>query len=54
MLDRLNIPKRPLVHDELQKEEDEDVVVIQPKTEAAGESEEKDEGEEDKGEVTVH
>jgi hypothetical protein len=31
LLDRLNIPKRPLVHDELQKEEDEDVVVIQPK-----------------------
>ncbi len=55
LLDRLNIPKRPLVHDELQKEEeDENVVVIQPKKEAAGESEEKDEGEEDKGEVTVH
>jgi hypothetical protein len=40
LLDRLNIPKRPLVHDELQKEEDEDVVVIQLKTEAGEGSEE--------------
>ncbi|MBZ5688200.1 MAG: hypothetical protein LAP86_24555 [Acidobacteriia bacterium] len=42
LLDRLNIPKRPLVHDELQKEEDEDVMVIQPKKQAE-ESENKDE-----------
>jgi hypothetical protein len=42
LLDRLNIPKRPLVHDELQKEEDEDVMVIQPKKEA-GDSEESSE-----------
>ena len=40
LLDRLNIPKRPLVHDELQKEEDEDVVVIQPKLESVEGSEE--------------
>jgi hypothetical protein len=40
LLDRLNIPKRPLVHAELQKEEDEDVAVIQPKTEAGESSEE--------------
>lgn len=55
LLDRLNIPKRPLVHDELQKEEDEDVMVMQPKKEAAeaGESEESGEGEEEKAE-TVH
>lgn len=39
LLDRLNIPKRPLVHAELQKEEDEDVAVIQPKTEAGESSE---------------
>ena len=49
LLDRLNIPKRPLVHDELQKEEDEDVVVIQPKKDASEESEES--GEEKKAEV---
>ena len=30
LLDRLNIPKTPVVHDQLQREEDEDVVVIQP------------------------
>jgi len=54
LLDRLNIPKRPLVHDELQKEEDEDMVVIQPKKEAE-DSEKKDEEEEEKAEgVTVH
>jgi len=35
LLDRLNIPKTPLVHDELQKEEDGDLVVIQPKKEDA-------------------
>jgi hypothetical protein len=39
LLDRLNIPKRPVVHDELQKEEDEDVVVIQPKKDAGADSE---------------
>ena len=39
LLDRLNIPKRPLVHDELQKEEDEDVVVIQPKKDVGTDSE---------------
>ena len=49
LLDRLNIPKRPLVHDELQKEEDEDVVVIQPKKEAEEDSEES--GEEKKAEA---
>jgi hypothetical protein len=49
LLDRLNIPKRPLVHDELQKEEDEDVVVIQPKKEAEEDSGEK--GEEKKVEA---
>jgi hypothetical protein len=49
LLDRLNIPKRPLVHDELQKEEDEDVVVIQPKKDASEESQES--GEEKKAEV---
>lgn len=40
LLHRLNIPTRPLVHDELQKEEGEDVMVIQPKKEAgdSGES----------------
>jgi len=50
LLDRLNIPKRPLVHDELQKEEDEDATVMQPKKEAteAGESEESGEDEEEK------
>ena len=40
LLDRLKIPKTPVVHDELQKEEDEDVVVIQPKKDANEESEE--------------
>lgn len=49
LLDRLNIPKRPLVHDELQKEEDEDVVVIQPKKDAEEGSGEK--GEEKKVEA---
>jgi hypothetical protein len=48
-LDRLKIPKTPMVHDELQKEEDEDVVVIQPKKEAEGDSGES--GEEKKAEV---
>jgi hypothetical protein len=58
LLDRLNIPKRPLVHDELQKEEDEEVMVMQPKKEAAenGESEESSEDDDEKAEkakVTV-
>ena len=58
LLDRLNIPKRPLVHDELQKEEDEEVMVMQPKKEAAenGESEESSEDDEEnveKAKVTV-
>lgn len=39
LLHRLNIPTRPLVHDLLQKEEGEDVVVIQPKKEAVTDSE---------------
>jgi len=40
LLDRLNIPKRPLVHDELQKEEDdEDVVMIQRKKDVGTDSE---------------
>jgi hypothetical protein len=47
LLDRLNIPKRPLVHDELQKEEDEEVMVMQPKKEAAEDSEESSEDEEE-------
>jgi hypothetical protein len=51
LLDRLNIPKRPLVHDELQKEEDEDVVAIQPKKEVAEDSEESSEDEEEKSEA---
>ena len=51
LLDRLNIPKTPMVHDELQKEEDEDVSQAQPKKEI----EEKDEDDEEKAEaVTVH
>jgi len=55
LLDRLNIPKRPLVHDELQKEEDEDVMVIQPKKKVAEESEESSEDVEEKAEtVRVH
>lgn len=55
LLDRLNIPKHPVVHDELQKEEDEDVVVIQPKKEVAVDSEESGEDEEEKSEaVRVH
>ncbi len=49
LLDRLKIPKTPMVHDELQKEEDEDVVVIQPKKEAEEDSGES--GEEKKAEV---
>ena len=51
LLDRLNIPKTPVVHDELQKEEDEDVMVMQPVKES-GETSDKDECEE-KGEVVV-
>lgn len=47
LLDRLKIPKTPVVHDELQKEEDEDLVVIQPvketPEEAKGNGEEEDE-----------
>jgi hypothetical protein len=40
LLDRLKIPKTPMVHDELQKEEeDEDVVVIQPKKDVGTDSE---------------
>ena len=56
LLDRLNIPKRPLVHDELQKEEDEDVTVPPKKeTAEAGESEESGEDEEEKEKAeTVH
>jgi hypothetical protein len=56
LLDRLKIPKRPLVHDELQKEEDEDVVVILPKKEEAeaGDSEENEEEEKKETTVTVH
>lgn len=52
LLDRLKIPKTPVVHDELQKEEDDESRTIQPeKTEV--ESEEKNEEEEAKKE-TVH
>ena len=58
LLDRLNIPKRPLVHDELQKEEDEEVMVMQPKKEAAENSESEESSEDDeenveKAKVTV-
>lgn len=42
LLDRLNIPKTPVVHDELQKEEDEDVMVLQPKKEADEDGEKSD------------
>jgi hypothetical protein len=42
LLDRLNIPKHPVVHDELQKEEGE-VMVMQPKKEAAEDAEESSE-----------
>jgi hypothetical protein len=56
LLDRLNIPKRPLVHDQLQKEEDEDVTVPPKKeTAEAGESGENGEDEEEKEKAeTVH
>ena len=53
LLDRLKIPKTPVVHDELQKEEDEDS--NQPKKEVAEDSEDKDEEKDEKTEaVTVH
>ena len=53
LLDRLKIPKTPVVHDELQKEEDEDP--NQPKKEAAAEPEKVDDEDEEKVEtVTVH
>jgi hypothetical protein len=53
LLDRLKIPKTPVVHDELQKEEDEDS--NQPKKEEASEPEKADDEEEEKAEtVTVH
>ena len=51
LLDRLKIPKTPVVHDELQKEEDEES--SQPEKEA--EAEEKGEEEElEEKPVTVH
>ena len=54
LLDRLKIPKTPVVHDELQKEED-DVIAIQPKAEVVAESAEScDEDEEKTEKVTVH
>lgn len=53
LLDRLKIPKTPVVHDELQKEEDEDVVVIQPVTEPSKEAKESGEEEEKAEVVTV-
>ena len=43
LLDRLNIPKTPVVHDELQKEEDEDLLVIKPAESAGSNEEEKNE-----------
>ena len=49
LLDRLKIPKTPVVHDDLQKEEDEDTKTSQAKKEA----EDKDE-EEEAEKVTVH
>jgi hypothetical protein len=36
LLDRLKIPKTPVVHDELQKEDDEDVMVMKPKKDPGG------------------
>ena len=52
LLDRLNIPKTPVVHDELQKDEDEESKATEPEKKEV-ESEEKDEeGEAEK--VTVH
>ena len=51
LLDRLKIPKTPVVHDELQKEEDEDS--NQPKKEEAGQTEKTDD-EDDEKKVTVH
>lgn len=58
LLDRLKIPKTPVVHDELQKEDDQDVLVSEPKKEEQSKSDEAEE-EEDKEEekvqaVTVH
>jgi hypothetical protein len=53
LLDRLKIPKTPVVHDELQKEE-EDTITIQPKAEAAAESAESSDDEEKTEKVTVH
>jgi hypothetical protein len=52
LLDRLKIPKTPVVHDELQKEEDEDVMVMQP-VKDPGESSEKDADETEEKEAAV-
>ena len=53
LLHRLNLPKTPVVHDELQKEEDEEP--NQPKKEAAAEPEKVEDEDEEKVEtVTVH
>lgn len=55
LLDRLKIPKTPVVHDELQKEKEEDEGPNQAKKEAAAEPEKVDDEEEEKTEtVTVH
>jgi len=51
LLDRLKIPKTPVVHDELQKD-DEDVIVMQPVTQAE-ESSEKNEEEAEKVEAVT-
>ena len=52
LLDRLKIPKTPVVHDELQKEEDEESKTIQPEQKEVESEEKDDEGEAEK--VTVH
>lgn len=51
MLNRLHIPKAPVVHDEFQKEADEEMMVIQPKKEAEESKESEDE--EEKAEVVT-
>jgi hypothetical protein len=53
LLDRLNIPKTPVVHDQLQKEEDEDVMVLQPVKDTAESSSKDEDAVEEKGEVVA-
>ena len=51
LLDRLKIPKTPVVHDELQKEDDEDAGANKKEAEP---EEKGDEDEQEKKPVTVH